>query len=145
MRLTLEAAPGGEAVRVVLMSKRASSGFRRARARDGARVAPDPSGRIQRLGAVWRGDRIHRVGRSMPTRALTRQLLPAPRPPPRTRRARGWWEVPDASETDRRGDAPEAATRERAERRRTTVDARLGKKKKRKKRVNGPLASGARR
>ena len=70
----------------------------------------------------------------MPTRALTRQLLPAPRPPPRTRAPARWWEVPDASETDRRGDAPEAATR-RAERRRETVDARLGK---RKKRVNGP-------
>ena len=62
VRLTLEVAPGGEAVRVVLMSKRFER-LQAARARDGARVAPDPSGRIQRLGAVCRADHIHQLAR----------------------------------------------------------------------------------
>ena len=41
-----------------------------------------------------------------------------------------WWEVPDASETDRRGDAPEAATREGGE---TANDGRCASRKKTKK------------
>ena len=127
MRLTLEVAPGGEAVRVVLMSKRferlqaararamerASRPTRAAASSVSARsVAPTTtsqdavSRRAPSRGSSSRRPDLHR-GRDAPAR---------------------WWEVPDASETDRRGDAPEAATREGGE---TARDRRCdsGKKK----------------
>ena len=131
VRLTLEVAPGGEAVRVVLMSKRferlqaararamerASRPTRAAAssvsARSGAATAStasedDGCRRASSRGSSSRRPDLHR-GRDAPAR---------------------WWEVPDASETDRRGDAPEAATREGGE---TANDRRCASRKKTKK------------
>ena len=131
VRLTLEVAPGGEAVRVVLMSKRferlqaararamerASRPTRAAAssvsARSGAATAStasedDGCRRASSRGSSSRRPDLHR-GRDAPAR---------------------WWEVPDASETDRRGDAPEAATREGGE---TARDGRCASRKKTKK------------
>ena len=88
MRLTLEVAPGGEAVRVVLMSKRFERlQAARARAMERASRPTRAAASASRRGLARRP---HPPRRKMMerTRALTRQLLPAPRPPPRTRRAR---------------------------------------------------------
>ena len=84
-------------------------------ARSGAATAStasedDGCGRAPSRGSSSRRPDLHR-GRDAPAR---------------------WWEVPDASETDRRGDAPEAATREGGE---TARDRRCDSGKK--KRVNG--------
>jgi len=129
VRLTLEVAPGGEAVRVVLMSKRFER-LQAARAR-----AMERASRPTRAAASSVSARS-----GAPTTSTTSQDDVSRRAPSRGSSSRRpdlhrgrdaparWWEVPDASETDRRGDAPEAATREGGE---TARDRRCdsGKKK----------------
>ena len=140
VRLTLEVAPGGEAVRVVLMSKRFER-LQAARAR-----AMERASRPTRAAASSVSARS-----GAPTTSTTSQDDVSRRAPSRGSSSRRpshhrgrdaparWWEVPDASETDRRGYAPEAATREGGE---TARDRRCESgKKKTSQRFSRPTAA----
>ena len=114
------------------------SSVARARAR-GARVAPDPSGPHPASRRGGRGDRILPRRKMMRSRAAPSRGSSSRRRPPAASVAADNDALVGGS--GRVGDGPPGETRRRlprgrAERRRTTVDARLGKK--RKKRVNGP-------